>query len=170
MKSANQITKLKFMKKIKSKIVSLYNKAKKKITTFINTKIIKSYKDKKAAVAKERELKELRNSFEKQFNVKIKDIKRAITTLEKNTITVDVEAERLASIKKMNSKNRYNAFHYNPEVCDMHNENPDREMYPTIRDISTQDSDTVRKLLKEQSEPKTKKINTKAEYLWKTRS
>jgi len=157
------------MKKIKNKITKFFATSRIKISAFIYKWITKPYIDKKATLAKEKELKTLRNGFEKQFNVKIKDIKKKITELEKNSVSVDIEAERLASIKKMNSTNRYNAFHYNPEVCDMHNENPDREMYPSIRDISTQDSDTVRKLLKEQSEPKTKKVNTKAEFLWKTR-
>ncbi len=158
------------MKKIKNTIKNFISKIKKKLNDLIYKLVTKPYLDKKVELNKIRELKALRNGFEKQFNVKIDDIKRVNKFLDKKS-TIDIESERLEAVNKINKlSKRHVVLNYNPEICEIHNENPDRLKYPDLKHIIAKESELTKKLLDEQSSIKKKKLAlSKGEFIWLTR-
>lgn len=160
------------MKKLKKNFNSFIIKCKTKIKVLFYLWIQKPYLDKKEALQKEREVKLIHKEFRNKFGVDPSEISKLIKAIEPKTKPVDLKAERLESVKQFNN-NRLAPFHYNPEICDIHNENPDRMSYPSFNEISREDSAITSKLLREQSnKPSTTelKLKSRVDFLWKTRN
>jgi len=120
--------------------------------------------------AKLKEEKIEKDKFEKTHSVELKRVKYLMFGEGKDPKQVFLDEELIKGSKHVNTFKKYTGpSFYEPEICEIHNENPDRTTYPPIKDIITKDRIISDAILLEQSVIKNTKLRDRAKFLWRTR-
>jgi len=106
-------------------------------------------------------------SFEKTYGVSHKATLRAmkIGVPQEQTRDEYLTEQLHKHLKNMNYSKA--PCFYEPEICDIHNDNPDRLSHPTLKEVMQTSSKMVRETF---SDEITKKNKAKANFLWMTRT
>lgn len=170
------------MKKLLKKLQLEFNKFVKAISKKIaDRKAIRAKlkREKKLAIEKFNYEKGIKDSFEKSFKVKSDEIKTIMYNgfsrsfpefkqTDPKVLDEKLVEGRIAVNKNINALIRHEKrypFFYNPEICDIHNENPDREDYISINDLLAEEAENDQRRLN----PDKANIRRKANIIWKTR-
>ncbi len=127
------------------------------------------FNSRKERIEKEAETKNIIKAFEQQFNVSHSDIKSVMDEAAKVHTQTDEDylVEKLHEARiKLQLYNRKSPHFYEPEICEIHNENPDRLSHPTLKDVINNDNKVMRE---EFDGINTKNNKTKADWVWMTR-
>lgn len=155
--------------------INLKNKLVTFITSFIQNRIIKNYLERKEVFRKKEELKNLHNSFTKQFGItpdEVKKVMRKQSNLFPSLTQTDsdyLNQKLIEGRKSMIEKNYHGPFFYEPEISDIHNENPDRLSYPKLSQVIKKDDDLSIQSLRYQENGKILKLKEKVKNLLITR-
>jgi hypothetical protein len=122
--------------------------------------------------AKLKEQKIEKDKFEKTHSVELERVKHLMFGEGKDTKQVFLDEKLIEGAKHVNTFKKYITApsFYEPEICDIHNENPDRNTYPNIKDIKDGDRMVTEGILSEQSVIKNTRLRDKAKFLWRTRA
>lgn len=125
-----------------------------KIKTWFNNTIAQPIKDKRAKIAHDKYVKELKYNFSKKFNV---DVNKTINIMNgpgyspTNIDNYDLLIKNSLDINKRKSLYKFAPLTYNPEFIDIHNENLNLEN-PDINQIITDETSKATDNLNKQGE------------------
>lgn len=172
---------LKTLYLMKNKFKFFSNRIFKFIYDLCYDNIVKPYKVKQEILREKRAIEELKKDFEKRFNTKVSHVKKLIdfktpwnaplVPTSENYLKDKLIEGKLHTNKVINDKMKYGVktpYFYEPDICDIHNENPDRSNYQALNTMIKKDSDLTTNILRDNMHL-LKKMKQRAKLIWKTR-
>lgn len=122
---------------------------------------------KKEVKRKEIERKRVIKSFEQTYGVSHAEVTALMSGKFTEQTNDDYLNEKLAEVrKKMQYVHNRTPNFYEPEICDIHNENPDRSEYPSLKEVLRNEDKIVSE---EFSDINSKKNKSRGNFVWLTR-